>query len=193
MKSHCCTFYKNTSERTGLCKLLDTDSSTLPPAAAHPSPKASSSSAQITECPPPSGGAASSEGGGESHPSCFLWTVPPPFTFQLELCPAQLLSSLAWLLMLFFFFFFLLLLPLRWEISGVSPEAEICLFPFSLYCTSTHLQELRACAGDGRAESASCLKPGGKGERVIHCCVLWGLITAAASWPVRDERLGPGI
>lgn len=75
---------------------------------------------------------------------------------------------------------FLLLLPLSWESmdSGLSPEAEVCVHlslppsfsPLPLHLCSPHtlyLQELSACVGNGRAEAASCLKPGAGGKREL--------------------------
>lgn len=125
MKSRCCTFYKNTSESTSLCK-LDTDGS--PPSLC---PATASLDGQLTQstnsCVPTAGlGIPLSTGGGRRAPS--LWTVPPSFTSQAGGLPLLGCSSSssppAWLLMLF-----LLLLPLSWGSmdSGLSPEAEVCV------------------------------------------------------------------
>lgn len=105
MKSRCCTFYKNTSERTGLCK-LDTDSSALP---CHSPPKASSSGARTTECPSPT------RGEGEGTQPISSGQCPLPSLSRLELCSATHLSGLA------VNCFFLLLLPLCWDFSGQWP------------------------------------------------------------------------
>lgn len=61
--------------------------------------------------------------------------------------------------------------------SGLSPKAEVyvhlslspVLFPSAapLQFLYSYLQELSACVGNGRAESASCLKPGAGGKREL--------------------------
>ena len=104
-KSRCCTFYKNTSESTSLCK-LDTDSSPPPSRALllPPPSTAIGPGAHVSACPRPGWLSPLREGRGWRAPS--LWTVPPSFTFQAGGLPLLGCSSRssppAWLLMLFF-------------------------------------------------------------------------------------------
>lgn len=141
MKSRCCTFYKNTSESTSLCK-LDTDSSPSPPVPCRsclprqPSnPEHKWLSAQVGVSRPER---------GRRVESTFPLDSATFFHFpSWRSAPAQLLilflsSSLA-----VNAFFFLLLLPLSWESmdSGLSPKAEVYVHlslphPFPFRCTS---------------------------------------------------------
>lgn len=175
MKSRCCTFYKNTSESTSLCK-LDTDSSPSPPVPCRsclpqqPSnPEHKWLSAHVRVSRPER---------GRRVESTFPLDSATFFHFpSWRSAPAQLLilflsSSLA--VNAFFCCYSLypgnqrtvVCLPrLRFMSISLSPV----LFPSTapLQFLYSYLQELSACVGNGRAESASCLKPGVGGKREL--------------------------
>lgn len=180
MKSRCCTFYKNTSESTSLCK-LDTDSSPCPvpscsPAESNPEHKGLSAHIGLGINP---------QARGKSWRAPSLWTVPPSLTFHAGgSAPARLLvlllsSSLA--VQRFFCCYSLspgnqwtvVCVPrLRFVSISLSPQS-FSLSTAPVQFPNSHLQELSACVGNGRAESEAALSQECEG-RDNYLLLPWG-------------------